>query len=99
MIYPHQIIQLFQVLRMLSGMYYKLISAGMGFPSKAVKIFFAVSSDMIDLALVVALPICGKIVQLSNDNKGLSVGKGSGVVTSSPAAKIILFFRLSYKSS
>lgn len=48
---------------------------------------------------VVALPMCGRTTQLSSVNRRLSVGRGSGDVTSKPAANIVLSFRALYSAS
>ena len=51
--------------------------------------FLAAKALMAFLVAFVALPICGKTTQLFKVNKGSSSGKGSGVVTSNPAAPIV----------
>ena len=68
-------------------------------PLNASIMFLAHSSDIAFLADIVALPICGITTQLFNFSNGWSVGNGSGVVTSSPAARISSETRASYKSS
>ena len=49
---------------------------------------------MASLACVVALPVCGKMVTLSQVSKGWSAGNGSGVHTSRPAPEMQQLRRL-----
>ena len=62
------------------------------------KILFAAISAMSERLFMVALPICGKIKQLGRESNGEDKGKGSGSVTSKPAANIFWFFRALYKA-
>lgn len=50
--------------------------------------FLPVKADIAPRAISVALPMWGRITQFLRVNKGLSVGSGSGDVTSKPAAAI-----------
>ena len=68
-------------------------------PLNAFRIESSVIRIIAILVRVVAEAICGKIIQFFNWNSGLSTGRGSGVVTSRPAAAICLLAKASYKSS
>merc|ERR1719319_954504 len=59
----------------------------------------AVMTAISVLVCMVALPRCGMRVQLGRPTRGWQVGRGSGVITSKPAAKISFSFKASTRSS